>query len=52
MRDQKDPPYTDINTDQLLVVRHPGDEVGQLVVVDGPGLDQFLHELICSPEHQ
>ena len=52
MREQKDPIYTDIITDQLLIVRYPGDEVGQLVVVYGPGLDQFLHELICSPEHQ
>ena len=39
-------------TDQLLVVWDPGDEVRQLVVVDGPRLDEFLEELICSPEHQ
>ena len=37
---------------QLLVVRDPGDEVRQLVVVDGPRLNEFLEELICSPEHQ
>ena len=37
---------------QLLVVGDPGDEVHQLVVVDGPGPDQLLSELIDPPQQQ
>ncbi len=37
---------------QLFVVGYPGDEVHQLVVVDGPGPDQLLGELIHAPGQQ
>ena len=37
---------------QLLVVRDPGDEVHQLVVVDGPRTNQLLGELVHAPSQQ
>ena len=37
---------------QFLIIRHPGYEVSQLIVVHSPGLDQLLQELVCPPQNQ
>ncbi len=37
---------------QLFIVRDPGYEVDELVVVDGPGPDQLFSELVDPPEQQ
>ena len=37
---------------QFFIVRHPGYEVCQLIVIHCMGLDQLLQKLICPPKYQ